>query len=165
MKLFFSLSNSLLFFFFLQERSRCVYGDNCQFAHGRRELREVVRNTKYKTKPCQKYWITGYCVYGPRYAKWLLAAVTFAYNVFFFWGGRVQVQLHARREGSAAAAGLRQHLKERKKKRKTSFDDPGQRSCCQNCQDFTYYMDLSGALRRIIVLISFDDLSLMPGND
>jgi len=49
-----------------KERSKCVYGDQCQFAHGRRELREVVRNTKYKTKPCQKYWLTGYCVYGPR---------------------------------------------------------------------------------------------------
>jgi len=49
-----------------KEGSKCVYGDQCQFAHGRRELREVVRNSKYKTKHCQKYWLTGYCVYGPR---------------------------------------------------------------------------------------------------
>lgn len=49
-----------------KERSRCIYGDQCQFAHGRRELRDVVRNTKYKTKLCQKYWMTGYCAYGPR---------------------------------------------------------------------------------------------------
>jgi len=49
-----------------KERSKCVYGDQCQFAHGRRELREVVRNSKYKTKHCQKYWLTGYCAYGPR---------------------------------------------------------------------------------------------------
>ncbi len=38
----------------------------CQFAHGRRELRDVVRNSKYKTKLCQKYWVSGYCAYGPR---------------------------------------------------------------------------------------------------
>ena len=43
-----------------KERSRCVYGDSCQFAHGKRELRDVVRNRKYKTKLCQKYWIAGY---------------------------------------------------------------------------------------------------------
>ena len=49
-----------------KERSRCVYGDKCQFAHGRRELRDVVRNSKYKTKLCQKYWLVGYCAYGPR---------------------------------------------------------------------------------------------------
>lgn len=49
-----------------KERSRCIYGDQCQFAHGRRELRDFVRNNKYKTKLCQKYWVSGYCVYGPR---------------------------------------------------------------------------------------------------
>lgn len=49
-----------------KERAKCLYGDQCQFAHGKRELRDVVRNTKYKTKHCQKYWVTGYCAYGPR---------------------------------------------------------------------------------------------------
>lgn len=49
-----------------KERARCIYGDQCQFAHGRRELRDVVRNNKYKTKVCQKFWSTGYCAYGPR---------------------------------------------------------------------------------------------------
>jgi len=49
-----------------KERSKCIYGDKCQFAHGRRELRDVIRNSKYKTKPCQKYWLVGYCAYGPR---------------------------------------------------------------------------------------------------
>merc|ERR1711879_468244 len=49
-----------------KERSNCIYGDQCQFAHGRQELRDAMRNNKYKTKSCQKYWITGYCAYGPR---------------------------------------------------------------------------------------------------
>ena len=26
----------------------------------------MVRHNKYKTKLCQKYWIAGYCAYGPR---------------------------------------------------------------------------------------------------
>ena len=29
-------------------------------------MRDVVRNSKYKTKLCQKYWVSGYCAYGPR---------------------------------------------------------------------------------------------------
>ena len=33
---------------------------------GRRELREAPKVNKYKTKLCQKYWVTGYCAYGPR---------------------------------------------------------------------------------------------------
>jgi len=59
-----------------KEKGSCVYSDNCQFAHGRDELRmrdrnmnvtqDVVRHNKYKTKLCQKYWIAGYCAYGPR---------------------------------------------------------------------------------------------------
>ena len=28
--------------------------------------KDVVRHNKYKTKHCQKYWINGYCAYGPR---------------------------------------------------------------------------------------------------
>jgi len=50
-----------------KEKGTCLYGDLCQFAHGKTELRkDVVRHNKYKTKHCQKYWITGYCAYGPR---------------------------------------------------------------------------------------------------
>jgi len=49
-----------------KERAHCIYGNQCQFAHGRDELRDALRNNKYKTKSCQKYWITGYCAYGPR---------------------------------------------------------------------------------------------------
>jgi len=49
-----------------KERNKCIYGDRCQFAHGKKELRDVVRNSKYKTKLCQKYWNSGYCAYGPR---------------------------------------------------------------------------------------------------
>jgi len=49
-----------------KERSYCIYGSQCQFAHGRDELRDALRNNKYKTKSCQKYWVTGYCAYGPR---------------------------------------------------------------------------------------------------
>lgn len=50
-----------------REKGVCLYGDLCQFAHGRTELRQdVVRHNKYKTKLCQKFWIHGYCAYGPR---------------------------------------------------------------------------------------------------
>lgn len=50
-----------------KEKGSCLYGDLCQFAHGRHELRrDVVRHNKYKTKLCQKFWIHGYCAYGPR---------------------------------------------------------------------------------------------------
>ena len=30
------------------------------------EMRNVGQHNKYKTKRCQKYWIKGYCAYGPR---------------------------------------------------------------------------------------------------
>lgn len=49
-----------------KERFHCIYGDQCQFAHGREELRDALRHNKYKTKTCEKYWVTGYCAYGPR---------------------------------------------------------------------------------------------------
>lgn len=29
-------------------------------------MRNVGQHNKYKTKRCQKYWIAGYCAYGPR---------------------------------------------------------------------------------------------------
>jgi len=49
-----------------KERGHCLYGDLCQFAHGKDEMRNVSQHSKYKTKRCQKYWISGYCAYGPR---------------------------------------------------------------------------------------------------
>merc|ERR1712025_529309 len=50
-----------------KEKGTCLYGDLCQFAHGKHELRkDFVRHNKYKTKLCQKYWIQVYCAYGPR---------------------------------------------------------------------------------------------------
>merc|ERR1711881_788583 len=50
-----------------KEKGNCLYGELCQFAHGKHELRkDVIRHNKYKTKLCQKYWINGYCAYGPR---------------------------------------------------------------------------------------------------
>ena len=49
------------------KKGTCLYGDLCQSAHGKHELRsDVVHHNKYKTKLCQKYWIAGYCAYGPR---------------------------------------------------------------------------------------------------
>jgi len=50
-----------------REKGSCQYGDHCQFAHGKNELRhDIVRHSKYKTKLCQKFWIAGYCAYGAR---------------------------------------------------------------------------------------------------
>lgn len=50
----------------IKEKGSCLYGDLCQFAHGKDEVRDVVKHNKYKTKLCQKYWLHGYCAYGPR---------------------------------------------------------------------------------------------------
>eukprot|EP00088_Acartia_fossae_P067825 TRINITY_DN8504_c0_g1_i1.p1 TRINITY_DN8504_c0_g1~~TRINITY_DN8504_c0_g1_i1.p1 ORF type:complete len:372 (-),score=92.33 TRINITY_DN8504_c0_g1_i1:207-1322(-) len=50
-----------------REKGDCVYGSQCQFAHGKAELRhDMIRHSKYKTKLCQKYWINGWCAYGTR---------------------------------------------------------------------------------------------------
>jgi len=49
-----------------QENGTCKYGDKCQFAHGRAELRPVARHPKYKTDLCKTYHTTGLCPYGPR---------------------------------------------------------------------------------------------------
>jgi len=50
-----------------KEKGTCLYGNLCQFAHGKQELRrDLIKHNKYKTKLCQKYWIAGYCAYGPR---------------------------------------------------------------------------------------------------
>jgi hypothetical protein len=49
-----------------KEKGSCLYGPECQFAHGNDEMRDSGKQNKYKTKLCQKYWIAGYCAYGPR---------------------------------------------------------------------------------------------------
>ena len=48
------------------EHGSCRYGDRCQFAHGRADLRAVARHPKYKTDLCRTYHTTGLCPYGPR---------------------------------------------------------------------------------------------------
>jgi len=48
------------------EHGACRYGDKCQFAHGRDELRAVARHPKYKTDLCRTYHTIGLCPYGPR---------------------------------------------------------------------------------------------------
>lgn len=50
-----------------REKGECIYGNQCQFAHGKAEIRQdMIRHNKYKTKLCQKYWIKGWCAYGTR---------------------------------------------------------------------------------------------------
>lgn len=50
-----------------REKGECIYGNQCQFAHGKAEIRhDMARHNKYKTKLCQKYWIKGWCAYGTR---------------------------------------------------------------------------------------------------
>lgn len=49
-----------------QENGVCKYGDKCQFAHGRDELRSISRHPKYKTDLCRTYHSVGFCPYGPR---------------------------------------------------------------------------------------------------
>jgi butyrate response factor 1 len=49
-----------------EETGSCRYGGKCQFAHGRDELRPVVRHPKYKTEVCRTYAQNGACPYGAR---------------------------------------------------------------------------------------------------
>lgn len=44
----------------------CKYGDKCQFAHSKAELRYVQRHPKYKTETCKTFWEEGSCPYGKR---------------------------------------------------------------------------------------------------
>ncbi|CAF0849542.1 unnamed protein product [Adineta ricciae] len=48
------------------ETGKCKYGDKCQFSHGMKELRILIRHPKYKTEYCRTFHTTGYCPYGPR---------------------------------------------------------------------------------------------------
>lgn len=48
------------------ETHTCRYGVKCQFAHGRHELRPVVRHPKYKTEICKTFHTLGTCPYGIR---------------------------------------------------------------------------------------------------
>jgi len=49
-----------------EENGTCRYGNKCQFAHGKAELRSVARHPKYKTDLCKTFHTTGLCPYGPR---------------------------------------------------------------------------------------------------
>ncbi|KAI3950698.1 hypothetical protein MKX01_030278 [Papaver californicum] len=49
-----------------QETGVCPYGDHCQFAHGIRELRPVIRHPRYKTEVCRMVLNGGFCPYGHR---------------------------------------------------------------------------------------------------
>jgi len=48
------------------ETGACRYGLKCQFAHGREELRVIVRHPKYKTEICKTFHTSGACPYGTR---------------------------------------------------------------------------------------------------
>lgn len=48
------------------DTGNCRYGVKCQFAHGREELRPVLRHPKYKTELCRSWTETGNCPYGKR---------------------------------------------------------------------------------------------------
>lgn len=48
------------------ETGTCRYGSKCQFAHGKSELRPVLRHPKYKTEICKTFHTIGTCPYGTR---------------------------------------------------------------------------------------------------
>lgn len=48
------------------ETHTCRYGVKCQFAHGRHEVRPVIRHPKYKTEICKTFHTLGTCPYGIR---------------------------------------------------------------------------------------------------
>jgi len=48
------------------ETGACRYGPKCQYAHGKDEVRPVIRHPKYKTENCKTFSNTGQCPYGKR---------------------------------------------------------------------------------------------------
>jgi butyrate response factor 1 len=48
------------------ETGNCRYGVKCQFAHGKEEIRPILRHPKYKTEICKTFHTTGTCPYGIR---------------------------------------------------------------------------------------------------
>merc|ERR1712173_127587 len=49
-----------------EETGACRYGGKCQFAHGKHELRPVLRHPKYKTEIRKTFFSSGTCPYGKR---------------------------------------------------------------------------------------------------
>lgn len=49
-----------------EDTGSCRYGTKCQFAHGKAELRPVLRHPKYKTEVCKTFYNAGTCPYGRR---------------------------------------------------------------------------------------------------
>ncbi|MCL7050518.1 hypothetical protein MKW94_026179 [Papaver nudicaule] len=49
-----------------QQTGECPYGVRCQFAHGVRELRPVIRHPRYKTEVCRMVLTGDFCPYGHR---------------------------------------------------------------------------------------------------
>lgn len=49
-----------------QQTGDCPYRENCQFAHGIKELRPVMRHPRYKTEVCRMVLAGDACPYGHR---------------------------------------------------------------------------------------------------
>lgn len=49
-----------------EETGTCKYGERCQFAHARNEIRCIERHPRYKTETCRTFWEEGTCPYGKR---------------------------------------------------------------------------------------------------